>query len=321
MNASKIVSKLRNSLKPRFKLDYLIKKILKFIYFIFILAGITSAIVSALIEFEVFADLFRKSSLNRFNMLIPGLIVFTFETSKVYLIYMNKSFKITANEHYLTDRKHFLTLRYALISISVLSTFIFSYYNLHNPNLNQNLKEKNSAIETIFLQQKNELNNIYDEKEKKLLSPIDEALKDYEKRMTTEENYKFSGRQEYRGPRYNEAKKLRDDALAKRQAIASSISEERINELNKLRERIELTKEQNAEKFESIHISGNQMLNATLQVVNLKSKYPEWHYLLIITFISAMLSIGLEYIIWAAFTTLAIDHTKKIEENLPSEAV
>lgn len=300
---------------PKLKLDWIIKRILKILYFAFILAGIASAVVSALIEFDVFAELFQKSSLNRFNSLIPALIVFTFETSKVYLIYMNKSFKITTNEHYLTDKRHFLTLRFALISISVLATLIFSFFNLHNPEYDKNISQTSNTYEIQREAKKVEVNALYDQQLSVLVEPIDEEIRNLDGRMTTEEGYKFTGRQEYRGPRYNEAKKLKNEAENRKRDIVSRITEEKITALNKVDADFETMLDNAEEKFTAFHESGNKMLSATLQIINLKTNFPQWQYLIIITFISIMLSIGLEYIIWAAFTTLAIDHTKKLNGN------
>jgi len=310
--ASKTIKLLK---LPKLKLDWVINRILKILYFSFIVAGIVSAVVSALIEFETFAGLFIKSSFGKFNSLIPALIVFTFETSKVYLIYMNKSFKITSNEHYLSDKRHFLTLRYALISISVLATLIFSFYNLREPEYDKMLAEKSQNIAQIKEVQRQDINRIYDEKLNRQLQPIDQAIMEYEGRMTTEEGYKFKGRQEYRGPRYKEAQRLKESSLDRRLQVITVNENERIQALNKLEDEIKQKISNEENNLSTVSKSGNKMLLATLQTINLKNTFPEWQYLIIIAFISIMLSIGLEYIIWAAFTTLAIDHTKKLKNS------
>jgi hypothetical protein len=295
------------------------KVFVPFIYVIFIFAGIISALVSAFIEYEVLGELYQKNlNTEKLYLSIPFLIVIAFESTKVFLIFLNKQYSKSGNNGYLSDKKYFLRLRYALISISVIATLIFSFYNLHNPEYETVFERTKQEITASYDTQIAEINNSFDNQLLLQTSPINEDIQSYGANMTTEENYKFRGRQEYRGPRYNEAKKLRDEASNRRIEVIRQINEQRdlrISEVNRSKtEEIDHIRE----NLQTSSASGNKMLSATLQIVNMEAEFPQWQYIAVIAFISLIISVGLELTIWSAFTVLAINHGDFFELDISS---
>ena len=57
-------------------------------YLVFIMAGVLAALVSALIEYQVFSELYIKvTNTSGFFKLIPLFLVIAFEVTKVFLIF------------------------------------------------------------------------------------------------------------------------------------------------------------------------------------------------------------------------------------------
>jgi len=289
-------------------------------YIFFILAGFISALVSAFIEYQVFAELYQKSIITRGVFLsIPFLVVFAFETTKVFLIFLNEQYTKSGNKDYIDEKSHFLRLRYALIFISIISTLIFSFYNLHNPEYDTVYENTKGEIESKYNSLVDEVNSSYDNDLKSQVAPISRDIQSYDTKMTTEEDYKYRGRQEYRGPRYNEAKKLRAESIEKRNEFISKLNKERRTKIYELREQQNSEIGKIKDDLKTSSASGNKMLLSTLQIMNMKVEFPQWQYILIIFILSFLLSIGLEYIIWAAFTLLAINHGDIFELDINSK--
>ncbi len=280
-------------------------------YVAFILAGLFSALVSGLIEYKVFAELFPKDMQNDTMLLfsIPFLIVVSFEVTKVFLIFLDKAYQQSKNEIYLENQVYFRSLRVVLIAVSIVSTLLFSFYNLHNPEYGNVLSKVSQEIEKDFDKQIELLNANYDKQIKQQIEPLNQEIATYNGRMKTEEGFKFQGRQEFRGPRYEEAKRLRKETEDRREQVIIAINNLRNKDIAKLNDEKNRRIEENKNELKTSSASGNKMLSATLQVVNMDSEFPQIQYILIIAFFSLLLSFGLEYIIWAAFTVLAINHT------------
>ncbi len=279
-------------------------------YLAFICAGVFSALVSGLIEYQVFAELFPKDMQDTKYLIfsIPFLIVISFETTKVFLIFLDKAYSQSNNEVYINNKGYFNSLRIALVSVSVVATLLFSFYNLHNPEYGKVLSKATIDIERDFESQIERINISFDKQIKEQIKPLNEDIIRYNNMMKTEEGFKFKGRQEFRGPRYNEAKKLRSETEDKRQQIIITLNKERNKEISRLNTEKNIQIDNKKQELKTSSASGNKMLSATLQVINMKAEFPQVQYILIIGFLSILISFGLEYIIWAAFTVLAINH-------------
>ncbi len=74
----------------------------------FLFAGVVCGLISGLIEYEVFAELYKKvtgTSLRFFS--IPLLIVFSLEVTKIFLVFLDKQASLTNNDGYISDRVTF----------------------------------------------------------------------------------------------------------------------------------------------------------------------------------------------------------------------
>ena len=278
------------------------------IYMIFILAGIISALVSGLIEYEVFSELYKKSIGDSSWLIfsVPFLVVISFEIVKIFLIFLNKQADISANSHYRKDKKHFLNLRYILIFVSFLSTLIYSFYNLQNPEYENLLEQKKTELTSKFELDKDAIVDTYDSQLEIQTKEIDAQIALYDGRMVTEEDFKFSGRQEFRGPRFEEAKRNKEAQEKRRNEIINNVNNNRNIKIGELSAKLEADKLKAEDNLNKSNIAGNKMLKATLGTF--KKNFPEWSYILIVLLLSLILSIGLEYIIWASFTVLAMNH-------------
>lgn len=280
------------------------------IYLTFILAGILCALVSGLIEYEVFAELYQKNfgESKWIIFSVPFLVVFSFEIVKVFLIFLNKQSDMSANSHYAKDKSHFLRLRYILIFISFLCTLIYSFYNLQNPEYENVLKyEKEklgSKYEKLETQVNESLNNQLELQTKQYKD--DNIIQQEE--IDRQKTIYFRGSNEFRGEKYEEATKLKNQNLTKIDEITANVEKDRIQQISNLE--VEKQKEIKAAENELSNSAsaGNKMLTATLKILNLNTKFPEWQYISLVGIISLILSIGLEYIIWSVFTVLAMNH-------------
>ena len=78
------------------------------VYIMFLFAGVVCGLISGLIEYEVFAELYKKvtvTSLRFFS--IPLLIVFSLEVTKIFLVFLDKQASLTNNDGYISDRVTF----------------------------------------------------------------------------------------------------------------------------------------------------------------------------------------------------------------------
>lgn len=301
---------------------YYIKKALNFVfrlifnilipfgYIFFIFAGIIAALVSGVIEYRVFSDLFPKHS-NLLMFSIPLLVVIVFETMKVFLIFLDKMYVVSSNSAYINIKikSWFSKGRGILITISVVSTLLFSFYNLHNPEYENLLKKNIQYIESNFNSELQMLQNDYDNLERKIIEPIDEDIKKYEKRMAEQEKIRFRyNPEEFRGKGYNEAKKLKKESENKRIEELRNHQQARTLAIEELRQKKYDSIEKEKKSLKQSPDSSNKLISATLQVINSKASYPIWQYITMVVLLSCLLSLALEFSIWATFTILAINH-------------
>lgn len=278
------------------------------VYVTFILAGLSCALVSAIVEYEVFSELFKVSNSNNLFLSVSFLIVFAFESTKIFLIFLDKQYSITQNGAYMTDKSGFTGLRYVLIFISVLATLIFSFYNLQNPEYEKQLANSKGDIQQQYEFELQKLNESFDAQIALQIKSVEEAIQEYDRRMKNEEKHQFKNSEEYRGPRYKAALagKQRQEQLRVELINAVNIKRrEAIAELSKGKE----AKVNNAKgELTTFQKAGNKMLLATLRIINMKSTFPDVQYVLIVGLLSLLLSFGMEFIIWSSFTVLAIHH-------------
>ena len=100
------------------------------VYILFLFAGVVCGVISGLIEYEVFTELYQKVTTTHLPLFsIPLLIIFSLEITKIFLVFLDKQASLTNNEGYLRDRATFNRVRILLIGTSGLCPLIFSFYS------------------------------------------------------------------------------------------------------------------------------------------------------------------------------------------------
>lgn len=278
------------------------------VYVTFILAGLSCAFVSAIIEYEVFSELFKLSNANTIFFSVSFLIVFAFESTKIFLIFLDKQYSITENGAYMTDKKGFTRLRYVLIFISVLATLIFSFYNLQSPEYEKQLANSKGDIQQQYEFDLKKVNETFDTQIAMQIKTVDAAILKYDTRMKNEERHEFKNSKEYRGPRYKAAQEAKQTQEQLRIKLINNINTKRRDAIEKLAQGNELKVTNAKGELTNFQNSGNKMLLATLRIINMKNTFPDVQYVIIVGLISILLSFGMEFIIWSSFTVLAIHH-------------
>ena len=75
------------------------------VYILFLFAGVICGLISGRIEYEVFAELYKKvtgATLPFFSL--PLLIVFSLEITKIFLVFLDKQASLTNNAGYISGR-------------------------------------------------------------------------------------------------------------------------------------------------------------------------------------------------------------------------
>ncbi len=278
------------------------------VYITFILAGLSCALVSAIIEYEVFSELFKISTSETIILSVPFLVVFAFETTKIFLIFLHKQYTITGNNSYISDRRNFVGLRWVLIIISFIATLIFSFYNLQSPEYDSELNVAKQDVQKQYEFELQELNKSFDNQIASQIVSVDNEINKYDQRMRDEERHKFRNSEEYRGPKYQAAKAEKLLQEQRREAIINSINQDRRIAIDNLNNNRVSKVESKEDALSSFQKAGNKMLLATLRVINVKHTFPDWQYVLAIGLLSLMLSVAMEFIIWSSFTVLAMHH-------------
>ena len=61
------------------------------VYILFLFAGVVCGLISGLIEYEVFAELYKKVTARNLPFFsIPLLIIFSLEITKIFLVFLDK---------------------------------------------------------------------------------------------------------------------------------------------------------------------------------------------------------------------------------------
>lgn len=118
---------------------------------IFIAAGIFAALLSALIEYCVFREFFTSEQLQLIPIgLLSFTLVFCMEFTKVYLHFLQDKLKQKKLEPYGVFR-YIPHLTYALVSISIVCSIIFSVTTLDRPTYNEDvlIAEENAILEKL----------------------------------------------------------------------------------------------------------------------------------------------------------------------------
>ena len=283
-------------------------------YLVFIMAGVLAALVSALIEYQVFSELYIKvTNTSGFFTLIPLFLVVAFEVTKVFLIFLNKQYTQRNETSYLKDKNHFLILRTTLIIFSVVATLIFSFYNLHNPEFESQKESELLKINNKYDKLKTDSDNSFTTQYKNQIVPYEEDNIIQQNKINRQENIYKIGTTDYEGQKWNEATNAKKDNLKTITNIYANVEKER-------REKNELIENQRSKEINEIEStlqtstkSNNKMLGATLQIFNGTVEFPQTQYLFLIGILSLLLSVGLEYIIWSSFTILSINHGEIFE--------
>ena len=281
------------------------------VYILFLFAGVVCGVISGFIEYEVFAELYKKitgTGLPFFS--IPLLIVFSLEITKIFLVFLDKQANLTNNEGYISDRVTFNRVRILLIVTSGICTLIFSFYSLHNPEYEKQLGEKTREASSRYTEQLKQINTEFE----KRMAGINAEVEMWRQRLDTEAQQVINGVSE--GPRYKAYEKQYNQAIQNRDALRGELESNRLQQVKELNRAHEQKLTSVAESLKNSQTVQNKMLSATLQVLNSGPNYPQWQYLVTIVLISLLLTVALESVIICSFRVLAIYHGELFELNL-----
>ena len=281
------------------------------VYIMFLFAGVVCGLISGLIEYEVFAELYKKvtgTNLSFFSL--PLLIVFSLEVTKIFLVFLDKQANLTNNDGYISDRVIFNRIRILLISTSGICTLIFSFYNLYNPEYEKQLTEKTQALKNQHTQQLEQIDAEFNQR----ITGIDTEVEMWRQRLDIEAQRVINGISE--GPRYKAYEKQYNKAVENRDKRRGQHESDRLRQVTELNQAHEKKLKSAAEDLKNSKIVQNKMLSATLQVLNSGPNYPQWQYLVAIVLLSILLTVALESVIICSFRVLAIYHGELFELNL-----
>lgn len=281
------------------------------VYILFLFAGVVCGVISGFIEYEVFAELYKKitgTGLPFFS--IPLLIVFSLEITKIFLVFLDKQANLTHNEGYISDRVTFNRVRILLIVTSGICTLIFSFYSLHNPEYEKQLAEKTQEASSRYTEQLEQIDTEFE----KRMAGINAEVEMWRQRLDTEAQQVINGVSE--GPRYKAYERQYNQAIQNRNELRGELESNRLQQVKELNRAHEQKLTSVAESLKNSQTVQNKMLSATLQILNSGPNYPQWQYLVAIVFISLLLTVALESVIICSFRVLAIYHGELFELNL-----
>ena len=281
------------------------------VYLLFLFAGVICGLISGLIEYEVFAELYKKvTGTNLPFFSIPLLIVFSLEVTKIFLVFLDKQANLTNNDGYISDQGTFNRIRILLIATSCICTLVFSFYSLHNPEYEKQLAEKTQALKNHYTEQLEQINTEFNQR----TAGIDTEVEMWRQRLDIEAQQVVNGISE--GPRYKAYEKQYNKAVENRDKLRGHHEETRLQQITALNQVHEQKLESTAEELKNSRTVQNKMLSAALQVLNSGPNYPQWQYLAAIVLISILLTVALESVIVCSFRVLAIYHGELFELNL-----
>ena len=228
------------------------------VYILFLFAGVVCGVISALIEYEVFAELYKKvtaTSLPFFS--IPLLIVFSLEVTKIFLVFLDKQANLTKNEGYTSDRGTFNRIRILLIATSGICTLIFSFYSLHNPEYEKQLASRTQAAKNRYTEQLEQINTEFN----KRMAGIDAEVEMWRQRLDREAQRVINGISE--GPRYKAYEKQYNQAIEKRDKLRDQHETARLQQITELTQVHEQNLRNAAEGLKNSRTVQNKMISAT----------------------------------------------------------
>jgi hypothetical protein len=295
------------------------KVLVPLFYIFFVFAGVSCAIVTAVIAYQTVSDLFPKDA-KIWIFSIPLLIVISFEVTKVFIIFLNKQYTDSNNQKYLVNKSWFLFLRGFLILISGIFTLLYTFYNLHNPELSNKLSQEKIQIDQSFDKQREDIGKFYDQQIDVLNSDYDRQILPYQLEMKNQEKFRFPDGT-FIGQNWEAANRNVQNINNNRIAALAKNGEQRTSTLADIEtKRIESIK--NSEiNLKSNNASSNKMINSMLEVVTDNPNYNKRFYLISIILLSILISFGLEFIIWGAFTVLAVDHGESFSSDMERKSM
>ena len=180
----------------------------------FLFAGVVCGLISGLIEYEVFAELYKKVTATNLPFFsLPLLIVFSLEVTKIFLVFLDKQASLTNNDGYISDRVIFNRIRILLISTSCICTLIFSFYSLYNPEYEKQLTEKTQELTNHYTQQLEQIDTEFNQR----MAGIDTEVEMWRQRLDIEAQRVINGISE--GPRYKAYEKQYNQAVENRDKL------------------------------------------------------------------------------------------------------
>lgn len=290
-------------------------------YLGFLCAGFFCALISGIIEYDVFASLLSQSIVEGASLsgAVPFLIVFSFETTKLFLTFFLQRKK---DVHMYGT---FNAIKWSLIVISFLCTIVFTIYKLDDAELKNQLNSAKvnpeySDIERQLQEDEQKENDRYAASNNATVRIIGHSrseIQRLEKILANEEDMN----------EWPSAKREIDSHIHKIESLESGRNAEdqrHIDNLARLREHADNQKV-NREKaaFERTNEKqkvmasligpgerDNRLIRSFLLVTyninntGAKEEYPRSYYVLLIVLFSLVMSAGLEFVIHASFTVL-----------------
>ncbi len=290
------------------------KVLVPLFYILFIFAGLACAFVTSVIAYQTVVGLFPKNATVGI-ISIPFLVVVSFEVTKVFIIFLNKQYSDSKNEKYIPIKSIFITLRGLLIAISGIFTLLYTFYNLDNPELNTRLTEQKQLISSATTQQRTDINSNYDRQSTAINTNYDNQIVPFKDEMKAQEKFRYSNG-EFRGPEWEAANQNVTQRNNERNTALAANEAARIKALNDLNTQNTNSVNEAEKKLKTDNSSSNKMVNAMLEVITFNPNYSKGLYLFAILVLSVLISVGMEYVIWASFTVLAINHGDFFEVDL-----
>ena len=226
------------------------------VYILFLFAGVVCGVISGFIEFEVFAELYKKITGTGLPFFpIPLLIVFSLEITKIFLVFLDKQANLTHNEGYISDRVTFNRVRILLIVTSGICTLIFSFYSLHNPEYEKQLAEKTQEVSSRYTEQLKQIDTEFE----KRMAGINAEVETWRQRLDTEAQQVINGVSE--GPRYKAYEKQYNQAIQNRDELRGELESNRLQQVKELNQTHEQKLASVAESLKDSQTVQNKMLS------------------------------------------------------------
>lgn len=285
-------------------INRMVNSFIPFITFLFLSASGAALIVSAMIEYNVISEFYKKQiSQNYFFWLIPLLIVLALEISKIFLIFFHKQAEVSNEPVYLNNRSQFMMIRVVLIAISFLCTFFFTFYHLYAPGLDNEVEKVKAKLDNQYTLILSKIDQDYQE----ALDNYQEDIDKWNKIVASEtRRLANKSRTRYRSQfkalaTYERKLKEAKETLAQMQPVLANTRTQKIAELDKWKQdQIAKAREQIA----NTPAAHQRLISTTLKIFN--ENYPPRLYIFTIFVITLLISSSLEFIIWAGPTFAVI---------------